>query len=309
MKPLAPIGCVILVHGLHRIGAHPAQAARNRALAYAGLPLAPPPPPVSDLLAALLLGILEGLTEFLPVSSTGHLLIAQHWLGPRSDFFNIVIQAGAILAITLVFRRRLWELATNLGDAGNRDYLAKLAVAFLVTAVVGLPVRLAGWELPETVTPVAWALVLGGVWMLLAERLAERRGDVATISWKVAVLVGLAQVVAGVFPGTSRSAAAIFMAMLAGTSRRSAATEFVFLVGIPTMFAASAFAFLELVRDDALGGEDWSAVAVAFSAAAVTGFAVVRWLMGYIKAHRFTVFAVYRIVLGALLLAFMPAGS
>nr|WP_221301441.1 undecaprenyl-diphosphate phosphatase [Pseudoxanthomonas broegbernensis] len=258
--------------------------------------------------SALLLGILEGLTEFLPVSSTGHLLIAQHWLGARSDFFNIVIQAGAIVAITLVFRRRLWELATNLGDAANRDYVAKLGTAFLVTALVGLPVRLAGWELPETIAPVAWALVVGGVWMLLAERLAERRGDLAAVTWKVAVLVGLAQVVAGVFPGTSRSAAAIFMAMLAGTSRRSAATEFVFLVGIPTMFAASGYAFLELVKDGAVGGEDWAGVAVAFAAATATGFVVVRWLLGYVKAHRFTGFAVYRIVLGALLLVLMPGG-
>ena len=266
-------------------------------------------PPVHDLLAALLLGILEGLTEFLPVSSTGHLLIAQHWLGARSDFFNIVIQAGAILAITLVFRQRIWSLATGLGDAAHRDYAMKIAVAFLVTALVGLPVRLAGWQLPETVTPIAWALVVGGVWMLVAEHYAEKRGDVATVTWKVAVLVGLAQVVAGIFPGTSRSAAAIFVAMLAGTSRRASAAEFVFLVGIPTMFAASGYAFLELLSDDALGGEDWTAVAVAFVAAAATGFAVVRWLMGYIKAHRFTGFAIYRIVLGLLLLALMPTGS
>ena len=266
-------------------------------------------PPVHDLLAALLLGIIEGLTEFLPISSTGHLLIAQHWLGARSDFFNIVIQAGAILAVTLAFRRRLWELATGLGEPANRDYVAKIGVAFLVTALVGLPVRLASWELPETVTPIAWALVVGGVWMLVAEHYAEKRGDVATVTWKVAVLVGLAQVVAGIFPGTSRSAAAIFVAMLAGTSRRASAAEFVFLVGIPTMFAASGYAFLELLSDDALGGEDWTAVAVAFVAAAATGFAVVRWLMGYIKAHRFTGFAIYRIVLGLLLLALMPTGS
>jgi len=258
------------------------------------------------MLSALLLGVLEGLTEFLPVSSTGHLLIAQHWLGARSDFFNIVIQAGAILAVTLVFRQRLWGLLTGLDDPANRDYVAKLAVAFLVTALVGLPVRLAGWELPETVTPVATALVLGGVWMLVAERLAERRGDVATVSWKVAVLVGLSQVVAGVFPGTSRSAAAIFMAMLAGTSRRPAAAEFVFLAGIPTMFAASGYAFVELAAAGGLGREPWDEVALAFAAATVTGFAVVRWLMGYIKAHRFTGFALYRIVLGLLLLALMP---
>lgn len=264
---------------------------------------------MSDLLAALLLGIIEGLTEFLPVSSTGHLLIMQHWLGTRSDFFTIVIQAGAILAITLVFRQRLWALATGLGRRENRDYALKLAAAFAVTAIVGLPVRLAGWELPETVTPVAWALILGGVWMIVAERLAERRGDSVDVTWKVAVLVGLAQVVAGVFPGTSRSAAAIFMAMLAGLSRRSAATEFVFLVGIPTMFAASAYAFLELWLEHGLGGEAWDEVALAFTAATVTGFVVVKWLLGFIKSHRYTGFAIYRIVLGGLLLLLMPAGS
>lgn len=104
-----------------------------------------------DALTALLLGIIEGLTEFLPISSTGHLLIAQQWLGRRSDFFNIVIQVGAILAIVLVFRQRLWRLTTQFHLAENRDYAMKIAVAFMVTALVGLPVRLAGWELPETV--------------------------------------------------------------------------------------------------------------------------------------------------------------
>jgi len=264
---------------------------------------------MSDLFSALLLGILEGLTEFLPVSSTGHLLIAEHWLGRRSDFFNIVIQAGAILAITLVFRQRLWSLATGLGQRENRDYVMKLGVAFLVTALVGLPVRLAGWELPESVVPVAWALVLGGVWMILAEGWASRLPERDEVTWKVAILVGLAQVVAGVFPGTSRSAAAIFIAMLAGLSRRSAATEFVFLVGIPTMFAASGYAFLELVRHGQLGGENWLDVGVAFAAAVVTGFVVVKWLLGYIKAHRFTVFAIYRIALGVALLLWLPAAA
>ncbi|MDO5506435.1 MAG: undecaprenyl-diphosphate phosphatase [Pseudoxanthomonas suwonensis] len=265
---------------------------------------------MSSTLEALLLGIIEGLTEFLPVSSTGHLLIAQHFIGEqRSDFFNIVIQAGAILAITLVFRQRLWSLATGLGERHNRDYAIKIAAAFLVTALVGLPVRLLGWELPETVTPIAWALVIGGVWMILAERLAERRGDRTDVTWTVAVLVGLAQVVAGVFPGTSRSAAAIFIAMLAGLSRRSSATEFVFLVGIPTMFAASAYAFLELWNDGALGGEAWDEVGIAFAAATLTGFLVVRWLLGYIKGHRYTGFAVYRILLGIALLLWLPASA
>ncbi|PZP60145.1 undecaprenyl-diphosphate phosphatase [Pseudoxanthomonas winnipegensis] len=264
---------------------------------------------MSELLAALLLGILEGLTEFLPISSTGHLLIAQHWLPRQTDFFNIIIQAGAIIAVVLVFRQRLVSLALGWRDPVQRDYLFKLGTAFLVTAVVGLVVRKLGWALPETVTPVAWALIIGGIWMIVAERLAERRGDNPNVTWTVAVLVGLAQVVAGVFPGTSRSAAAIFIAMLAGTSRRASATEFAFLVGIPTMFAASGYTFLELAKDGQLGQVDWTAVAVAFLAAAVTGFIVVRWLLGFIKSHRYTGFAVYRIVLGVALLLFLPGGA
>lgn len=264
---------------------------------------------MSDPLSALLLGIIEGLTEFLPVSSTGHLLVAQYWLGQRSDFFNIVIQAGAILAITLVFRQRLWGLATGLHEPANRDYAMKVSVAFLVTALVGLTVRLAGWELPDTVTPIAWALVIGGLWMLVAEHFAEKRGDNTDVTWTVAIAVGLAQVVAGVFPGTSRSAATIFIAMLLGLSRRSAAAEFAFIVGIPTMFAASGYAFLELWLDQGLGGENWLDVCIAFSAAAITGFLVVKWLLGYIKSHRFTGFAIYRIVFGIALLLWLPAGD
>lgn len=264
---------------------------------------------MSDPISALLLGIIEGVTEFLPISSTGHLLIAQHWLGARSDFFNIVIQAGAIVAITLVFRQRIWALTTGFGEPANRRYAMKIAAAFLVTALLGLPVRMAGWELPETVTPVAWALIIGGLWMIAAERLSERRAGVTEVTWTVAMLVGVAQVVAGVFPGTSRSAAAIFIAMLAGLSKRSAATEFVFLVGIPTMFAASAYAFLELWLDQGLGEEAWGDVAIAFVAAMVTGFIVVKWLLGFIKQHRFTGFALYRIALGAGLLLLMPSGT
>jgi len=264
---------------------------------------------MTDMLAALLLGVIEGLTEFLPVSSTGHLLIAQHWLGARSDLFNIVIQAGAIVAVSLVFRERLWSLLSGWRERVHRDFALKLLLAFAVTALFGLPVRLLGWEFPETVTPIAWALVLGGVWILIAEHLAERRPERGEVTWTVAVLVGLAQVVAGVFPGVSRSAAAIFIAMLAGLNRRPAAAEFAFLVGIPTMFAASGYAFLELWLAGGLGNEAWDQVALSFAAATATGFVVVKWLLGYIRNHRYTGFAVYRIILGAALLLFMPAGS
>ncbi|MFT4196393.1 MAG: undecaprenyl-diphosphate phosphatase [Pseudoxanthomonas sp.] len=266
-----------------------------------------------DLLSALLMGILEGLTEFLPVSSTGHLLIAEHWLGRRSELFIIGIQAGAILAVVLIYRQRLWQLLTGLGRRENRDYALKLAASFAITAVLGLVVKKLGFELPEKITPVAWALVLGGIWMVLAEQLAARRvrtlGERGRITWPVAILVGVAQVVAGVFPGTSRSAATIFVALLAGTTLRAAATEFSFLVGIPTMFAATGYKLLEVLHDGSAGGEDWSAFAVAFVASAVTAFVAVKWLLHYIQSHRFTAFAVYRVVLGVTLLAWLPAAA
>jgi len=258
-----------------------------------------------ELVHVILLGLIEGITEFLPISSTGHLLVAEHWLGARSDTFNVVIQAGAILAVTLIYRQRLWQLATGLRDPQNRDYAAKLAVAFLITAVLGFVVTKLGFKLPERITPVAWAFVIGGAWMIAAEYFAAKRPDNAKVSWLVAVLVGLAQIVAAIFPGTSRSAATIFIAMLAGTSNRPAATEFAFLVGIPTMFAASGYELLKAVKAGEVH-EDWSALAVAFVVSTVTAFVAVKWLLGYIRSHHFTPFAVYRIVLGAVLLLFMP---
>lgn len=266
---------------------------------------------MTDLLAALLLGIIEGITEFLPISSTGHLLIAEHWLGRRSDLFNISIQAGAILAVVLIYRQRLWQLLVGLRDRQNLDYALKLAVAFAFTAAGGLLVKAAGWELPETVAPIAWALILGGIWMIAAEQLAAKRaaklGERSAISWTTAVLVGIAQVVAGVFPGTSRSGATIFVALLAGTTNRAAATEFAFLVGIPTMFAATGYELIDVLRDGSAAHENWGELAVAFVASAITAFVAVKWLLQYIQSHRFTAFAVYRFVFGIALLLLVPA--
>src|SRR5688572_32964496 len=113
---------------------------------------------METLLQVILLGIIEGITEFLPISSTGHLLIAQHWLGRRSDLFTIAIQAGAILAVVVIYWRRLWNLTINLQDRANRDYLFKLSWAFAITVVGGLIAKKIGLELPETVAPIAWAL-------------------------------------------------------------------------------------------------------------------------------------------------------
>lgn len=257
---------------------------------------------MDKLLAALLLGLIEGVTEFLPVSSTGHLLIAEHWLGARSDVFNVVIQAGAILAVALIYRKRLWQLAAGLRQPENRDYAAKLSVAFLITAALGFVVAKLGFKLPETVGPVAWALVIGGLWMFAAEWLAAKKPECERITWAVAVVVGLAQIVAAIFPGTSRSAATIFAAMLAGTGNRAAATEFAFLVGIPTMFAASGYELLKLLHDGGAAHEAWGDLGLAFAVSTVTAFVAVKWLLRYIRTHRFTAFAVYRLALGAALL-------
>ena len=121
------------------------------------------------------------------------------------------------------------------------------------------------------------------------------------------MLVGIAQVLAGVFPGTSRSAATIFVALLAGTTSRAAATEFAFLVGIPTMFAATGYELLHVVRHSGVANEDWTALSVAFVASAITAFIAVKWLLRYIQSHRFTAFAVYRFVFGIALLLLVPA--
>jgi undecaprenyl-diphosphatase len=265
---------------------------------------------VHDLINVILLGIVEGITEFLPISSTGHLLIAEKFgLGARSDLFNVGIQAGAILAITLIYWKRIWQLLTQWQDAANRSYLFKLMVAFLMTCVLGFIVTHYGFKLPETVTPIAWALLIGGFWILGAEAIAARQVDRKEVTWRVAILVGIAQIVAGIFPGTSRSGATIFTAMLAGTSNRPAATEFSFLVGIPTMYAATGYELLKVLKSGGAAHEDWMALIVGFVVSLIVAFVAVKWLLGYIRTHRFTWFAVYRIAVGAALLLLIPAGA
>lgn len=258
---------------------------------------------MNDFLQVVLLGIIEGITEFLPISSTGHLLIAEHWLGARSDVFNVVIQLGAILAVVLIYWQRLLQMTLNFSQPDNRDYLLKLMVAFFITAIGGFIAKKLGLKLPETIKPVAWALIIGGFVILLAEWRAQHWSESARVTWAVAIAVGLAQIVAAVFPGTSRSAATIFAAMLVGLTSRAAATEFAFIVGIPTMVAASGYELLKLMKDPVTSAhEPMLDLAIGFVVSAVVAFIAVKWLLGYIQTHRFTVFAWYRIALGGGLL-------
>jgi len=259
---------------------------------------------MDKLLQTISLGVIEGITEFLPISSTGHLLIAEHWLGERSELFNVAIQAGAILAVVVIYWRRLWNLVVRFQEPENRDYLFKLVVAFVITALGGFIAKKLGLKLPETVAPVAWALIVGGVVILLVERHVKALPTNDAVTWKVAIAVGALQILAAVFPGTSRSMATIFAAMLAGLTSRPAATEFAFLVGIPTMFAATGYELLGAWHAGHGQGEDWTALGIAFVVSAIVAFIAVKWLLKYIQTHQFTIFAWYRILVGVGLLAF-----
>ncbi len=257
---------------------------------------------MDSFLQVILLGIIEGITEFLPISSTGHLLIAQHWLGRRSDLFTIAIQAGAILAVVVIYWHRLWDMATNFREAAQRDYLYKLMLAFVITVIGGFTAKQMGLELPETVAPVAWALIIGGFAIFAVEAYAGRQPDRSVLTWNVAFWVGMSQILAAVFPGTSRSAATIFAAMLAGMTSRPAAAEFAFLVGIPTMFAATAYEAYALYDAGQIADENWNELALGFIVSAIVAFIAVKWLLHYIQSHRFTPFAWYRLALGGMLL-------
>jgi undecaprenyl-diphosphatase len=261
---------------------------------------------VPDTLNTIILGIIEGITEFLPISSTGHLLIAEQFLGARSDLFNVGIQAGAILAIVLIYRQRLTELLLHSDNPANRDYLVKFSVSVLVTLVGAFIATRMGLKLPETVIPVAIAMLVGGVAILGIEQYVATKPRDDQLTWPVAIWVGLMQVVAAVFPGTSRSAATIFAAMLAGLTFRPAATEFAFLVGIPTMFAATAYLLLKSRADVAT--ENWTQFAIGFVISGIVAFIAVKWLLRYVQSHRFTLFAWYRIVLAIALFAMAHEG-
>lgn len=262
-----------------------------------------------DWLAIILLGIIEGVTEFLPISSTGHLLIPQNlgWLPKKSDLFNVVIQSGAVLAVLAVFTQRVKQLATSLGDPATKDYLAKLGTAFFITAAGGLVIKKLHIELPETIPPVAWATFIGGLVILVLEGMQKSREGLTSIPWSVVMAVALAQLLAAVFPGTSRSGASILMAMALGVTR-PAATEFSFLLGIPTLMAAGGFKILSAFKDGEAAGEDWGMVALGTIVSALSAFIVVKWLIRFVQSHTFNSFAWYRIALGGGLLTWVYFG-
>ena len=263
----------------------------------------------NTLLTAVVAGIVEGVTEFLPVSSTAHLLLIETWIDRRlSDVFNIVIQSGAVLAVLPLFQDRLSQFAFRWRERDTLLYAAKIALAFGITGVGGLVLEKGGFKLPERLFPIALALLIGGIAFVAIEAWLKGRPRTSDVSWNIAVAVGFAQLLAAVFPGTSRSGASILFALLLGMGR-PAATEFAFLVGIPTMLAAGGVKILHAVHHPVAGAprEDWTLVGVGFTVSAVVSFVVMKWLLNYVRTHTFTAFGWYRIALAALIFALLAA--
>jgi len=252
-----------------------------------------------DWIIVLILGIVEGITEFIPVSSTGHLLVAERILHvEKSDLFNIVIQCGAVIAVLPLFPERIYKFIFELREKETQDYLLKLLVAFGITGAVGLVLDKHGFKLPENPAPIAVALLVGGLAFLAVEFFLRGKKLGTEITWTIAIAVAVGQLIAGTCPGTSRSGATIVFCLLLGLNR-PAATEFSFLVGIPTMLAAGGWKiFKTFHHPDLLAPkEDWGMLLFATVVAAIVSFIAVKWLLRYVQTHTFNAFGFYRIAL------------
>jgi undecaprenyl-diphosphatase len=251
-----------------------------------------------SILQAIILGIVEGLTEFLPVSSTGHLILASDFLKiPSTEFvktFEVVIQLGAILAVVALYFRKVllnWEI------------LKRIVVAFIPTAVIGLALyKVVKQYLLGSATVVVWALLIGGVALILFERWQKDREhagiDLATMPYRTAALVGLWQALA-IIPGVSRAAATIVGGMVLGMERKTI-VEFSFLLAIPTMLAASG---LDLLKTQlTFSRQEWAALAIGFVTACIVAFFVIKFFIRFIQHNTFTGFGVYRILVALMLL-------
>jgi undecaprenyl-diphosphatase len=256
----------------------------------------------------IIMGIVEGLTEFLPISSTGHLILAGSLLnftGEKVKVFEIVIQAGAMLAVCWEYRERIGHVVRNFfRDKLARQFVTNLLIAFLPAVVLGLLFgKIIKAHLFKPV-PVALAFIVGALVILIVERRQRlqpegpRVDSVDDMTWRDALKVGCAQCFA-LIPGTSRSGASIIGAMIFGLSRR-AATEFSFFLAIPTLFGATIYSLYK--ERDLLSLADLPMFGLGALSAFVSAFLCVRWLLRYISTHDFTLFAWYRLVFGGLVL-------
>jgi undecaprenyl-diphosphatase len=261
-----------------------------------------------SLLVIVLLGIVEGLTEFIPVSSTGHLVLAGELLGfhgAGSATFDIVIQLGAILAVVVLYFGRFTAVAAGLvrREPAAIDFTRNVVLGFLPALVIGALVYSAIKAMIETPIIVAVALIVGGVAILVIERMVKRYriSSVEAMPWQTALCIGMIQCLS-MIPGISRSGATIMGALTLGVDRKTAA-EYSFFLAIPVMLAATAKELWE--QRDALGGNDWSAIGTGFLVSFVVALVVIRLFIAIVSRHGFAPFAWYRIVVGSAALVWL----
>lgn len=264
----------------------------------------------TSLLTVILLGIVEGLTEFIPVSSTGHLVLAGELLGfesKASGTFEIVIQLGAILAVIVLYWRRFWDVAVGLfgWSAGPVAFTRNVLLGFLPSMAIGAVAYSAIQRMLQTPAIVAVALIVGGIAILMIERMAKRvtTDTVEGMSWRTAFGVGIIQCLS-MIPGVSRSGATIMGALALGVERKTAA-EFSFFVAVPTMIGASVYALYKSGAE--LAVDDLSDIAIGFVVSFVVAVIVVKAFVAIVSRHGFAPFAWYRIVAGAVALAWLMA--
>lgn len=264
----------------------------------------------AELLKVILLGLVEGLTEFIPVSSTGHLVLGGHFLGfeDAGNTFKIAIQFGAILAICVAYREKLVWVTTGLVQRNAEAWRFTIAVllGFLPAAIVGVTAYKGIKSLLDSPWTVAWALVIGGIVILLIERMVKRVkvSRVEDFSAGLSLRIGLVQCLAMV-PGVSRSGATIMGSLLMGVDRKAAA-EYSFFLAVPTMLGATVY---DLYKQwDVLDFSQGASIGIGFVVAFAAALAVVKSLVAFVGKHGFAPFAWYRIVVGCLALALLALG-
>lgn len=253
-----------------------------------------------DIVQAIILGVVEGITEFLPISSTGHLILASKLLSvPQSEFvktFEIAIQSGAILSVISLYWKDILK---------NQKTLKKIIVAFIPTGIIGYFLyKVVKQYLLGNSNIVLWSLMLGGIALIVLEIYLKRRKitekDITKVSYKDAVIIGIIQSIS-VIPGVSRAAATIFGGMALGMNRKTA-VEFSFLLAIPTMLAATG---LDLVKTSFnFSTQEWSMLAVGFITSYAIAIISIKWLISYVKSYSFIPFGIYRIAIAILLFGF-----
>lgn len=258
---------------------------------------------MADWLNAIILGLIEGLTEFIPVSSTGHLLLAVKALGLGGESwktFVVLIQLGAILSVVVLYFGRLWNVVVRLpSDPAARRFVLSVLIAFFPAVVAGLGLhKVISGQFMESVTLICWSLIVGGVLLIVLDRWRPkpRHEDAMTLPLTTSLVIGIVQCLALV-PGVSRSGATIAGAMLAGVNRKAAA-EFSFFLAMPTM--AGAFALDLWEARDKLDSSQALVIAIGFAVSFLVGLAVVRWMIDFVGKRGFSLFGVWRIVVGAL---------